>query len=215
MRLLVPAASVLLGLAIGASPGTADASLLVFTDREAFLEAADGPVATDTLADLPEGYYGNPIQRLAGTPFEYVVGPSTAVGFMVENSSLSTLHPNTDLELEFPPGAVVAFGMDLLLRNVVTGEAASAPVTIGVPGEAPVTVTLPSGGGFLGVLSLTGTLGTLVVDAPLKQSLMTLNGLTLVAAPAPAIWSLAAVAMVISVRRRGRIGTSIESSMTR
>lgn len=203
--------AVFAGTLIAAASFPAQAAIITYTDRNAFLAALSSS-STDNYNDL-NGFYDSPIGR---TVPDYTYDATASDGLYVDSANGSQVLSTNDLTpltLAFTSGAPTAVGSYFfntdLNFNVINGV-----ITVTAsPGASTQTTTTASATNFFGWLDDGGTPFTSLVITPAAGGFATVDDLILgqappASVPGPLPLLGAAAAFRVSRRLRSRIATA-------
>ncbi|MCH2132881.1 MAG: hypothetical protein MK116_03930 [Phycisphaerales bacterium] len=183
----------------------ADAALLLFDDRDLFLQAvAEQPWIEDDFNGLDDGYDANPIFRFMETSFEYSLASSSPVGLMVLGDLISTVLPKSEIQFESQSGEIVALGGDFGLTDY-NGVTTPGVLQIGLPDGSTISRAIDGVASFVGIVGVGETISSLSIGAEANLQLVTATSIVVAATPAPgalALFCLLPVGLRGS-RRRG------------
>ena len=187
----------LLGTALSAEGG-----LIIYTDRNEFMAALnDVEIMEDDFSDLEGEYYGNPIIRAEGTQFEYMLESTSIVGLLSIGDLISTLYPNSAIQISAGDSALRAIGGEFGLVDY-NGVSDPGVLEIGLQDGSSYAFELNEGVMFFGVIGEVESITSLTVASASKTSLVTATAMVIGAIPAPSPLPLLILGVLGTTRRR-------------
>ncbi|MEE2908070.1 MAG: hypothetical protein VX527_09605 [Planctomycetota bacterium] len=160
----------------------AQAEIILYDDRETFMEALFSQQAyLDNFENLANGYYADPIVRSPDTEFEYSLASSSIVGLMAEDLLVSTILPKSIIQLA--ANAVQAIGGEFGLTDF-EGTPIGGDLRITLQDGSVITRSISDSTVFIGVIGVGEDVTSLMVGAAANAPLVTVASIV-VAVPGP------------------------------
>ncbi|MAT80647.1 MAG: hypothetical protein CMJ29_03250 [Phycisphaerae bacterium] len=176
-----------------------EAALIVYDDRDAFIQALQGQqVNSDNFENLENGYYADPILRGEGTDFEYSLSSSSIVGLMAEDLLISTTLPKSVIQLA--SDSAQAIGGEFTLTDF-EGHPIHGDMRITLQDGTIITRSVTGSSVFIGVIGVGESVTSLSVGAAANAPLLTVGSMV-IAVPAAGTLPLLCLPMFCCGRSR-------------